>query len=192
MTKSKLIILEGAQGSGKGTISTMLRENIPCTTLMRLSGIKDKSKKTGLSKVFNLRLQELQFLLNTYGCETTYILDRSFMSEKVYCNLGFKEYDFQKEYDILKKFLNFIGQYYDVHFIVLSVDESEFTNRLKRNKAEYEHAKFSVESSIDQQKEYIKELLALNDYCENVNCHIVNNNKTPQEVYNDVLGRIGL
>lgn len=192
MIKPKLIIVEGSQGSGKGTITTMLRENISCTTLMRLSGIKDKSKETGLNKVFNLRLQELQFLLNTHDCETTYVLDRSFMTEKIYCNLGFKEYDFQQQYDLLVKFLDFIGQYYDIHFIVLNVDECEFANRLKRNKAEYEHAKFSVESSIKQQEEYMKELLLMNNDCKNINCHIVLNNKSPQEVYNDVIERIGL
>lgn len=190
--KPKLILVESCQGGGKGTFTTMLRENIPCTTLMRLSGIKDKSKETGLDKVFNLRLQELQFILNTHNCETTYVLDRSFMSEKVYCNLGYKDYDFKKQYDLLKKFLNFIGQYYDVHFILLSVDESDLEQRLKRNKAEYEHAKFSVLSSIRQQDEYLSEVIQMSRECNNINCHIILNNKPINEVYEEIIRRVGL
>lgn len=192
INKPKLIIVEGSQGCGKGTFTTLLRENIPCTTLMRLSGIKDKSKETGLQKVFNLRLQELQFILNTQNCETTYVLDRSFMSEKVYCNLAYKEYDFQNEYDLLKKFLNFIGQYYDVHFIMLSVDYCDLEYRLKRNKAEYEHAKFSVESSIKQQDEYLSEVISMRKDCENITCHIVLNNKSIEEIYDEIIRRVGL
>lgn len=192
VSKPKLIIVEGSQGCGKGTFTTLLRENIPCTTLMRLSGIKDKTKATGLQKVFNLRLQELQFILNTQNCETTYVLDRSFMTEKVYCNLGFKEYKFEEEYDLLRRFLDFIGQYYDVHFILLSVDECEFTNRLKRNKAEYEHAKFSAESSIKQQDEYLNEVISMSNDCENITCHIVLNNRSIEEIYDEIVRRVGL
>lgn len=190
--KPKLILVEGAQGCGKGTFTTMLRENIPCTTLMRLSGIKDKTIETGLQKVFNLRLAELQFLLNTHTCETTYVLDRSFMTEKVYCNLGFKEYNFEEEYDLLRNFLDFIGQYYDVHFIMLSVDTHDFEERLKRNKAEYEHAKFSVESSVKQQDEYLYEVIDMSKKCKNINCHIVLNNKSIQETYDEIIRRVGI
>lgn len=190
--KPKLIIVEGSQGCGKGTFTTLLRENIPCTTLMRLSGIKDKTKETGLKKVFNLRLQELQFILNTQNCETTYVLDRSFMTEKVYCNLGFKEYDFKDEYDLLAKFLDFIGQYYDVHFIMLSVDTADFEERLKRNKGEYEHAKFSVESSIKQQDEYLDEVINMSREYKNIQCHIVLNNRSVEEVYNEIISRVEL
>lgn len=190
--KSKLIILEGAQGCGKGTFSTLLRENIPCSSLMRLSGIKDKSEETGLNKVFNLRLEELQFILNTHKYETTYVLDRSFMSEKVYCNLGYKEYDFKKQYGLLRNFLNFIGQYYDVHFILLSVDECEFEKRLKRDKGEYEHAKFSTLSSIRQQDEYLNEIIQMSRECDNICCHIVLNNRPINEVYDEIIRRVGL
>ena len=52
--KPKLIIIEGSQGVGKGVITTLLREKIPYSTLMRLSGIKDNTKETGLNKVYKL------------------------------------------------------------------------------------------------------------------------------------------
>ena len=55
--KPKLIIVEGAQGVGKGTVTNMLREKVPYSTLMRLSGIKDKTKETGLKKCLILELE---------------------------------------------------------------------------------------------------------------------------------------
>ena len=43
--KSKLIIVEGPQGTGKTTLTNYLRENLASSNLYRLSGQKDKSEK---------------------------------------------------------------------------------------------------------------------------------------------------
>lgn len=51
MKKSKIIIVEGPQGTGKTTLSNFFRENLPGANLYRLSGQKDKTL-TGKSTVF--------------------------------------------------------------------------------------------------------------------------------------------
>ena len=49
MSNSKLIVVEGAQGAGKTTITDYLRYSLSYTNLYRLSGTSD-STKTGLPK----------------------------------------------------------------------------------------------------------------------------------------------
>ena len=45
MANSKIIIVEGAQGAGKTTITDYIRHAIPYTNLYRLSGTADSSKE---------------------------------------------------------------------------------------------------------------------------------------------------
>ena len=49
MSKSKIIIVEGAQGVGKTTITDYLRNTVKHTNLYRLSGVSD-STISGLEK----------------------------------------------------------------------------------------------------------------------------------------------
>ena len=49
MADSKLIVIEGAQGAGKTTITDYIRYSLSCTNLYRLSGTRDSSP-TGLEK----------------------------------------------------------------------------------------------------------------------------------------------
>ena len=44
MANSKLIVVEGAQGAGKTTITDYLRYSLSCTNLYRLSGTADSSE----------------------------------------------------------------------------------------------------------------------------------------------------
>ena len=44
MNKSKLIIIEGPQGTGKTTLANYLRDNMSGSNLYRLSGQKDKTR----------------------------------------------------------------------------------------------------------------------------------------------------
>ena len=174
--KPKLIIVEGAQGVGKGTVTNMLREKVPYSTLMRLSGIKDNSKETGLKKVFDLRSAELKFILNRSESDTNFILDRCYLSEKVYCNLGYKEYDFKKETKTLNEFLNMMTIFYDVYLIGLVLENTNiYAKRLNRDKAVFEHSKFDIDNSIRQQNEYIKEINNIKEDYEYIKCLLVDN-----------------
>lgn len=183
--KPTVIIVEGMQGVGKGAITTLLRENIPYSTLMRLSGIADKSKETGLEKVFQLRMSELDFIKSNANSETTFILDRSYLSEKVYCNLGYKEYDFQQQTNILNEKLNELTEFFNVYIVVLALEDNAeeiLKERLKRDKADFPHSKFNVENSLKQQTEYINEVFKIWQDYSNIKTGIIYNNKEPKEV----------
>ena len=188
MKKPKLIIIEGSQGVGKGTITNMLREKIPYSTLMRLSGIKDNSFPNGYEKIFKIRKQELEFIKKCSDCETTFILDRSYLTEKIYCNLGYKNYNFKADTDILNNCLNSLTDIYDVYIILLTLnDYSLFEKRLKRNKAEYEHSKFSVKNSIKQQFEYIYEIEKIRNRYPNIKCKYIENHKDPIDTFKNIM-----
>lgn len=192
MSKPKIIIIEGAQGVGKGTITTMLRERIPHSTLIRLSGIKDNSIE-GLEKVFTLRFEELCFLNRAAECETTFILDRSHLSEKVYCNLGYKNYDFIPETVTLNNRLGFLAEKYDVYVIGLILNDiSLYEDRLKRDKAEINYSKFDINNSVKQQEEYIKEIKYLHHRNPNINCLLLNNSECLEEVFNQIISYCGV
>ena len=191
--KPKLIIVEGAQGVGKGTITNLLREKIPYSTLMRLSGIKDKSKETGLPKVYKLRSEELKFILNCSELDTTFVLDRCHLSEKVYCNLGYKEYNFEKETEDLNDFLNMMTLFYDIYVIGLILDDTDaYAERLKRDKAVFEHSKFNIDNSIKQQNEYIKEINNIKNNYEHIKCLLVDNNSKPEDTLSIIANFCGL
>lgn len=188
--KPTVIIVEGMQGVGKGAITTLLRENIPYSTLMRLSGIADKSKETGVEKVFQLRMSELDFIKANANSETTFILDRSYLSEKVYCNLGYKEYDFQQQTNILNEKLNELTEFFNVYIVVLALEDNAeeiLKERLQRDKADFPHSKFNVENSLRQQTEYINEVFKIWQDYSNIKTGIVYNNKEPKEVCEEIM-----
>ncbi len=193
MNKSSLIIVEGAQGVGKGTITTMLREKIPYSTLMRLNGIKDKSIETGLEKVYALRSNELEFILNCANTDTTFVLDRFYLSEKVYCNLGYKSYNFQYETNLLHEDLNELSNHYNVYVIGLILeDTSLYQERLNRDKAVFEHSKFNIDNSIKQQQEYIKEINNIKENYPSINCMLLDNSTTPEETFDKIIEFCGV
>ena len=56
---------------------------------------------------------------------------------------------------------------YDIYFVVLYLnDEAKYEERIKRNKHEYQ--KFAVESSIIQQREYLKMADEIEKTCKNI------------------------
>lgn len=151
MEKKHLIIVEGAQGAGKTTITNALREQIPYTNLMRLSGIKDGNPLS----VGALRLHELKLIRNS-ASYINFILDRCHITEQVYANLGFKE-NFDKEYEVLNNELVKLSKFYHITFIILIGNEESFKQRLSnREKAQHANVQFGVENSIKQQAEYLR------------------------------------
>lgn len=183
--KSQLIIVEGPQGSGKSSISRLLREKMLSTNLISLSGISDKTE-SGSTKSFHYHAAVLDMLFDCGKSGLNFVFDRSYLSEKVYCNLGYKPYTFQHQTDLLADKLNLLNAYYDIYFIILTTNEETYHERLKRDKAEY--MKFSSENSIKQQNEYIDELANLTANYPSINGMVLTTTgKTPEQMVEYIL-----
>jgi len=150
--KGKLIIIEGAQGSGKTTITRHLRECLLGTTLISMSGVNDKTK-TGKNKCYLYHINTMQYIYDSFSTGMNFVLDRSYFSEKVYCDMGFKPYSINENLNTYLYHLDKIKAVYDVKVVLLTADRRTFDTRLKRTKHGYQE--FSTESSLEQQSEYI-------------------------------------
>lgn len=152
--KDKIIIVEGPQGVGKTTFTNLLREKMKATDLYRLSGIKDKTE-SGHAKI---KLKYEKLLEYMENCEDiNMIFDRTFFTNEVYSRLGYQNYDFSVTYNELLKKLDTLKniEKYDIYLVILYLkDETQYEQRIKRDKHEYQ--KFDVQSSIMQQREYLK------------------------------------
>ncbi|MCL2382706.1 MAG: hypothetical protein FWC79_00610 [Oscillospiraceae bacterium] len=148
--KDAIIIVEGPQGAGKTTFTNYLREKMSATDLYRLAGIKDKGE-TGLAKSRKRYDNLLEYMKNSININM--IFDRTFFSEEIYSRLGYKEYSFS---DIYKELLQKLDNLdYEIYLVILHLEDTlEYETRIKRDKHEYQ--KFEVESSINQQNEYLK------------------------------------
>ena len=161
MKKQKIVFLHGAQGVGKTTVSNYLRERLVHTTLIRLAGVPSYQEDAN-QKALLYHLSLLDGVNRTYGTMMNYVMDRSFLCEKVYANLGFKPHDFEKECEIIENVIETMTEYFDLYFVLLKANEETFSKRLKtRKKAQFEAVKFKVENSLKQQEEYEKELQKL-------------------------------
>ena len=61
MANSKLIVVEGAQGAGKTTITDFIRHSLKYTNLYRLSGTAD-STPAGLQKSTEMYFDLLEYI----------------------------------------------------------------------------------------------------------------------------------
>ena len=155
MANSKIIIVEGAQGAGKTTITDYIRHAIPYTNLYRLSGTAD-STPTGRANSEKKYIDLVDYIEKLQNMSINLLFDRTFFTEEIYCRLGFKEYTFS---DIYEKLLNRLANMdFEIYYITLYLsDENEFEKRLNRaGKAKNAYAKFNKQSSINQQNAYLK------------------------------------
>lgn len=155
MANSKIIIVEGAQGAGKTTMTDYIRHTIPYTNLYRLSGTADSSS-TGREKSEKMYYDLVDYIEKLQNMSINLLFDRTFFTEEIYCRLGFKEYKFT---DIYEKLLDRLAKMdFDIYYITLYLgDENEFENRLNRaGKAKNKYAKFDKQSSVNQQNAYLK------------------------------------
>lgn len=152
--KDKIIIVEGPQGVGKTTFTNLLREKMKSTDLYRLSGIKDRTE-SGMAKI---KLKYEKLLEYMENCEDiNMVFDRTFFTNEVYSRLGYQNYDFSLIYNELLAKLDTLKniEKYDIYLVILYLEnESLYENRIKRDKHEYQ--KFEAESSMLQQREYLK------------------------------------
>lgn len=155
MANSKLIIVEGPQGAGKTTVTDFIRHGLKYTNLYRLCGTSDSSP-SGKEKAKDMYVDLLDYLKKLENKSINLLFDRTFFTEEIYCRLNFKQYDFS---DVYKKLLeDFSKLDFDIYYITLYLeDTSLFENRLSRDgKAVPEYAKFTIQSSINQQNQYLK------------------------------------
>lgn len=190
--KSKLIVIEGPQGVGKTTYAEYIRERLPYTNLYRLYGTNDNSP-TGLNKSIKMYKALLSYMKQLENQSINLLFDRTFFTEFVYCNLGYKEYQFKDAFSkLLSKFssLNF-----DIYYITLYLKDTEkYKERLNReNKAKVKYAKFDISNSIDQQNEYLRVSKLVNKKCSNnIKCYDINTDKNIEEVYKELDNILGI
>ena len=183
--KPVLVIVEGAQGTGKSSATSYLREHMLNTNLMRLSGMKDKSESASV-KSYIYHTNVLDMIKRNSISEMNWVLDRSFISDYVYANIGYKEYKFDAEYQLLCERLSLLAELYDVYVITLLATSSTLESRLCRTKAEYET--FSVDSSLKQQIAYLS---AIDELPKNIKaCLIHTDSLTPDEVGKSIISFI--
>ncbi len=150
--KSKMIIIEGPQGTGKSTLANYLRDNLAGSNLYRLSGQKDKTVtgKELSTKMYDEAL--ISYLQVMQDIPMDLIFDRTFFSEEVYANLGYKEYSFHDVYERLLLKLSKLN--YEIYYINLYLKNTQkFKERIIRNHHNYQ--KFSGTNSANQQEEYL-------------------------------------
>lgn len=176
MEKSKIIIVEGSQGAGKTTVTDYLRNVLKHTNLYRLSGISD-STPTGLEKNRKMYYDLLDYMKKMENLDINLLFDRTFFTEENYCRLGKKEYSFTEVYnDLLDKFSKLDFEIY--YLTVYLENEKLYEERLKREgKVEPAYAKFSADSSIEQQKEYLKMADEISEKYPNINVYKIENGK---------------
>lgn len=180
MANSKIIIVEGAQGAGKTTITDYLRNSVKHTNLYRLSGISD-STKSGYEKSKMMYEDLLEYIAKMENLNINLLFDRTFFTEENYCRLGFKEYSFTDVYNKLLEKLSNLD--FDIYYLTLYLkDESLFEERLKRDgKVEPAYAKFSSQSSINQQREYLKMSDEIKEKYNTIHVYNIENSKPLEE-----------
>ena len=190
MANSKLIVVEGAQGAGKTTITDFLRHSLSYTNLYRLCGTSD-STKTGLKKATDMCETLLDYVEKLENLSINLVFDRTFFTEENYCRLGKKEYSFTEEYNKLLE--RFSKLDFEIYYITLYLeDENLYNERLKRaQKAVFKNSAFGVENSIGQQRVYLEMAKEIKEKYPNINVINVKSDKPLEEVKQEIREKIG-
>ena len=190
MANSKLIVVEGAQGAGKTTITDFLRHSLKYTNLYRLSGTAD-STPAGLEKAREMYKDLLDYTKKLENKSINLIFDRTFFSEENYCRLGKKEYSFTKVYEELLE--EFSKLDFEIYYITLYLqDISLYEKRLSREgKAKVAYAKFGAENSIAQQNTYLQMAEEIKEKYPNIRVLNIANDKDLEITKNSLKNFIG-
>ena len=190
MANSKLIVVEGAQGAGKTTITDFLRYSLSYTNLYRLCGTSDLTK-TGLKKATDMYETLLDYVEKLENLSINLVFDRTFFTEENYCRLGKKEYSFTEEYNKLLE--RFSKLDFEIYYITLYLeDENLYNERLKRgNKAVFKNSAFGIENSIGQQRVYLEMAKEIKERYPNINVINVKSDKPLEEVKQEIREKIG-
>ena len=148
--KPKLIIVEGAIGSGKSSLAHNLRENMKNTTMFSLSSIGNDDKNNS----YMYHASMLNMIMDSRTFNSNFILCRSFISNEVYNRLGKKDYDNSENFQLLAYKLEVLQYYYDVKVIILTSNPNEYERRLGR-RDKFEYVKHTVDEALKQQRIYM-------------------------------------
>ena len=190
MANSKLIVVEGAQGAGKTTITDYLRNSVKYTNLYRLCGTSDSSI-SGLKKAEEMYIDLIDYIKKLENKSINLLFDRTFFTEENYCRLGYKEYSFTDIYnELLDKFANLD---FEIFYITLYLeDENLYVKRLQReNKAVIKYAKFDIEKSIMQQRTYLEMSDEIEKKYPNIHCLKIENSKDLELTKQELKEKIG-
>lgn len=155
-TTARVIIVEGAQGVGKTTVTNILREKILYCNLYRLTGIKDKTLN-GREKIYNHYLSLLEYLQREATTEATHLFDRTFTTEYVYSLLDHAHYDFTKQFEDLISSMEELSLKIPVYYFTLTMDATKFEQTLSVKISKPQHAGivFSSQESLVQQEKFL-------------------------------------
>ena len=155
MANSKLIVVEGAQGAGKTTVTDYLRYSLSYTNLYRLCGTSDSSVE-GKKKAEDMYINLLEYIKKMENKSINLVFDRTFFTEENYCRLGKKDYTFTDVYEKLLE--EFSKLDFEIYYITLYLkDVEKYHTRLDRkDKAAFKNSKFEAENSINQQRVYLE------------------------------------
>lgn len=190
MANSKLIVVEGAQGAGKTTITDFLRFTLSYTNLYRLCGTSDVTP-TGKKKAENMYINLLEYMKKLENCSINLVFDRTFFTEENYCRLGKKEYSFT---DVYEKLLDDFSKLdFEIYYVTLYLeDENLYYERLNREgKATFKNSSFAAENSIAQQRLYLEMAEEIKNKYPNINVINIANDKDLEEVKKEIREKIG-
>jgi len=190
MANSKLIVVEGAQGAGKTTITDYIRHSLKYTNLYRLSGTSD-STPSGLKKSKEMYYDLLEYIKKLENKSINLLFDRTFFTEENYCRLEKKEYTFTEVYNKLLE--EFSKLDFEIYYITLYLkDTTQYEKRLSREgKATIDYAKFGAENSIAQQKTYIQMAEEIKSKYPNIKTIEIANDKELEETKQEIRNFIG-
>lgn len=190
MANSKLIVVEGAQGAGKTTITDFLRFTLSYTNLYRLCGTSDVTP-TGKKKAENMYINLLEYMKKLENCSINLVFDRTFFTEENYCRLGKKEYSFTNVYEKLLD--DFSKLDFEIYYVTLYLeDENLYYERLNREgKATFKNSSFAAENSIAQQRLYLEMAEEIKNKYPNINVINIANDKDLEEVKKEIREKIG-
>ncbi len=189
MANSKLIVVEGAQGAGKTTVTDFLRHSLSYTNLYRLSGTSDSSIE-GKKKSEEMYYDLLEYIKRLENKSINLVFDRTFFTEENYCRLGKKEYEFTDVYEkLLKQFSNLD---FEIYYITLYLkDTNQYVKRLDRKeKAVIKYAKFEAENSIKKKEVYLEMAKEIKEKYQKINVINLQNDRDFEETKKELRDKI--
>lgn len=183
---SRIIIFEGARGTGKSTLARIIREKISEVTLVNPTGYHLDGEE-GLSKISEYYDTWIDLLWSLKNHDSTFVFDRFFFSEMVFSKL-YKSYDFTEKYEHFLFDLCTLPCEIDLIFFTID-DEAELKDRLLRDKVPFGKAEESVTETLKQQSVYENIMSEIDtDYAHiTFNLHKVDTtHKTPEQVQEEV------
>ncbi len=190
MANSKLIVVEGAQGAGKTTVTDFIRHSLSYTNLYRLCGTSDTTKE-GKKKAEDMYIDLLEYIKKMENKSINLLFDRTFFTEENYCRLGKKDYTFTDVYEKLLE--DFSKLDFDIYYITLYLkDTKKYSSRLDRkDKAKFKNSEFNVENSINQQRVYLEMAEEIKEKYPNIKVANIANDRDFEETKKELKEFIG-